>query len=695
MAVLKCIVCGGELEVNADMSVGVCKYCDSTITIPKGLDRKGQLYNRAVFLRQNNEFDKAEDTYEDILKEDNSDAEAHWGLVLSKFGIEYVLDPGTLERIPTCHRTQQESILSDPDYQAAIKYSDSESRGVIEKEAKRIHKIQEKILEISQKEPPYDVFICYKESDELGNRTEDSLLAQDLYYELVKKDYKVFFARKTLESKLGTEYEPIIFAALSSAKVMIVLGTKPDHFNSVWVRNEWSRFSKMSRDTHKVIIPAYRGISPYELPVELASLQSQDMSKLGFMQDLTDGIERCMRNEKKISVHEEIGEARQVASSIERLLQNGETYLSLDNYTSAEEVYITITKEYPEDYRGWWGLIVCKTHNFSEVLQERDVLNVWLGYVKKLASTEQFAELEKKYIEYAQKVALSAASEDMKLVEAIIDEYTGEIKGIEEQILCMEQKCNQEIKDVDKEIEKWNKGISIVKGSYKKANVETAIGGIIAILGGIICAKGSMFLGIIVLASGICVCFAYLSKAAYEYSEGDSYRRKISDEEKKKPEIEKKYNEKKVTLREGIPPLQSRIEECQKYLELGKEQIATIWLEEECKKLGIQKIPDSAIKEYRDIVFKMDDSIVSSAIRKYKEGKVDIKLISAGSAKELVAMTLQDIMGIEWEDAMTLVNNVPVMIKEAVYKEDAENIKSKIEEGVLDAEVQLINRKLS
>ncbi len=35
MAVLKCNVCGGELEVNADMSVGICKYCDSVITIPK------------------------------------------------------------------------------------------------------------------------------------------------------------------------------------------------------------------------------------------------------------------------------------------------------------------------------------------------------------------------------------------------------------------------------------------------------------------------------------------------------------------------------------------------------------------------------------------------------------------------------------------------------------------------------------
>ena len=82
MSILKCSVCGGELEVTPDLTVGKCKYCDATILIPKELDRKGKLYNRAVFLRQNNEFDKAASIYEEILKEDNEDADAHWGLVL-------------------------------------------------------------------------------------------------------------------------------------------------------------------------------------------------------------------------------------------------------------------------------------------------------------------------------------------------------------------------------------------------------------------------------------------------------------------------------------------------------------------------------------------------------------------------------------------------------------------------------------
>jgi hypothetical protein len=39
---------------------------------------------------------------------------------LCRYGIEYVEDPRTHERVPTCHRTQYEPILTDADYLAAL-----------------------------------------------------------------------------------------------------------------------------------------------------------------------------------------------------------------------------------------------------------------------------------------------------------------------------------------------------------------------------------------------------------------------------------------------------------------------------------------------------------------------------------------------------------------------------------------------
>ncbi|MBQ9415835.1 MAG: toll/interleukin-1 receptor domain-containing protein [Clostridia bacterium] len=133
------------------------------------------------------------------------------------------------------------------------------------------------------------------------------MLANDLYYQLKQEGFKVFFARITLEDKLGSAYEPYIFAALNSAKVMVVLGTKPEHFNAVWVKNEWSRYLALVKKSggKKVLIPAYRDMDPYDLPEEFSHLQAQDMSKLGFMQDLIRGIKKIAKvDEPKATVKE-------------------------------------------------------------------------------------------------------------------------------------------------------------------------------------------------------------------------------------------------------------------------------------------------------------------------------------------------------------------------------------------------------
>ena len=243
MSIFKCKMCGGTIEFEPGATVGVCEYCGTKQTLPHlDDDRRSNLYDRANHFRRNNEFDKAMDLYEQILNEDPTDAEAYWSLVLCRYGIEYVEDPATHKRVPTVNRTQFTSIFDDEDYKSALQHADGYQRAIYEEEAAAINEIQKGILAISQKEKPFDVFICYKETDVAGRRTQDSVLANDLYHQLTNEGFKVFFSRITLEDKLGTAYEPYIFAALNSAKVMVVLGTKPEYFNAVWVKNEWSRY---------------------------------------------------------------------------------------------------------------------------------------------------------------------------------------------------------------------------------------------------------------------------------------------------------------------------------------------------------------------------------------------------------------------------------------------------------------------
>ena len=311
MSVFKCKMCGGTIEFNPGDSVGVCDSCGTKQTLPHlDDDRRANLYDRANHFRRSNEFDKAEGIYEQILNEDPSDAEAYWSLVLCRYGIEYVEDPETRKRVPTVNRTQFTSIYDDDNYKSALQNADGYQRELYEEEAKAINDIQKGILAISQKEEPFDVFICYKETDNNGRRTRDSVLANDLYHQLIQEGFKVFFSRITLEDKLGTAYEPYIFAALNSAKVMVVLGTKPEYFNAVWVKNEWSRFLSLVKKSNgkKVLIPAYRDMDPYDLPEEFSHLQAQDMSRLGFMQDLIRGIKKIAKtDEPKQTVKETVG----------------------------------------------------------------------------------------------------------------------------------------------------------------------------------------------------------------------------------------------------------------------------------------------------------------------------------------------------------------------------------------------------
>jgi len=319
--VLKCKMCGGDIEVSQDMTVGTCLFCGSTMTLPRiESEKKARLFNRANQYRLNNEFDKAYDAYRAIVDEDEQEAEAYWGLILSEYGVEYVEDPKTGKRIPTCHRTKVQSITASVNYKQALQFADAESKFIYQDEAEVLDKLQKNIIAVSAKEEPYDVFICYKESDEqTGERTQDSVLAQQLYDALQEKGIRTFFARISLEEKVGQNYEPFIYAALKSARVMVLVTTSNEHCNAIWVKNEWMRFVQfMEEDKNKSIIPACYEMSPYELPDELTAYQAQDLAKVGATQDLVYGITKLLGKAPRESNNEIINELLEEKLSRER-----------------------------------------------------------------------------------------------------------------------------------------------------------------------------------------------------------------------------------------------------------------------------------------------------------------------------------------------------------------------------------------
>lgn len=364
--VIKCKMCGAPCTIkDENAKIFTCEYCNSQQTVVNLDDeRKVNLNERANQYRRNGEFDKAQELFEKVLSYDNTDPDVYWNIVLCKYGVTYVKDPSSGEQIPTINRTQKVSVLSDENYKKALEYSDDIADEILEKQARKIDEINRQILALSEKEEPYDVFISYKETETGTNnkRTKDSILANQIYDQLRREGFKVFFSRITLKEKAGSEFEPVIYSALKTSKVMVLVSTSKEHMVAPWVKNEWSRFLRMSeKDKGKTIIPVYKDMDPYEdFPDELALYQGLDLADLSTIPELILTIRKKLELEK--------GKDKKAASSFEldenyvvnikALFRRVEIFLSDDDFDSADQYCEKILDINPECFDAYVGKLM-------------------------------------------------------------------------------------------------------------------------------------------------------------------------------------------------------------------------------------------------------------------------------------------------------------------------------------------------
>ena len=468
MAVFKCKMCGGQLDFTNNETVATCGYCGTQQTLPKFDDeRKITLFTRANHLRFNCEFDKAAGVYESIVTDFPDEAEAYWGLLLCKYGIEYV-DDNNGKKIPTCHRTLPISIMDDEDFSLAYDYAASTSKIIYREEAKAIDCIQQKILKIAATEEPYDIFICYKETDDsTGARTEDSAIAQDIYTELVKEGYRVFFSRVTLRDKAGSEYEPYIYSALSSAKVMLAIGTKEEYYDAVWVKNEWGRYlSMMADDKSKHLIPCYKDLDAYDIPNEFKNLQALNMADVTFFKSLLANIKKFVKNTSKIT---EAVSSNPAVANIDSLLKRAFMFLEDGEFENANQYAEKVLDIDPENALGYVALLMVeldvkkreelvncknpfnKSANFQKAVRfgDEELANELNGYIK----TINARNVEIYYNQVVSAIPNATKKEDFeKIITALekIEAYKDTKEKIElcktkiEEILKAEEEAKKE-----------------------------------------------------------------------------------------------------------------------------------------------------------------------------------------------------------------------------------------------------------
>ena len=178
---LKCKMCGSDLYPEENEKVVICDLCGSEQTVPVADDtHKINLFNEANTYRRQNRFDEAAQVYRHVIAEYPDEHEARWCLLLCEYGIEYVDDIKTERKVPTCHRTLRKSILEHEEYKTIMQNASQEEKALYEREAAEIDRLQKEILKLSEKEEPYDVFICYKETGEDKRRTKDSQYASKI-----------------------------------------------------------------------------------------------------------------------------------------------------------------------------------------------------------------------------------------------------------------------------------------------------------------------------------------------------------------------------------------------------------------------------------------------------------------------------------------------------------------------------------
>ena len=251
MEQLRCTYCGGALRDRGDYYI--CESCRTKIkksAMERLSDQDIFDLNAARRLKETFRFDEAETAYDEVLRCNPDCEEAAWGAFLAEYGIEYQVE----EQKPTFHA------LSDipgckSRYYGALS---SEHKAEVDR---KIEPERLKIMRSVATLPVYDVFLSLKINDEDERRTPEHEWAMQLYYDLEKQGYRVFLSTQVLQTA-NFDWEPHIYRAIRTCRIMLVLTSSIDNTNAPWVRNEWRRILSRIRNTPAgEQPPAYRVIA--------------------------------------------------------------------------------------------------------------------------------------------------------------------------------------------------------------------------------------------------------------------------------------------------------------------------------------------------------------------------------------------------------------------------------------------------
>lgn len=624
----KCEQCGGSMIPDKKSRKMVCQSCNSVRPLfLSEEERYIRNYNRANRLRISRDYEGALEIYSNLIAEYTCGTEVYWQMVLCKYGVEYVEDGRSGRQVPNCTRANEMSIYKDPDYMEVVKRSKNDP--IYKELAEEINNMQQTLLLFASKQKPVQVFICYKE-DEISARSEDNMMARELYDQLKEKGIRAFYAKESLNPQIPSE--SVIFSAIRTAKVMVVLGSKREFFESTQIRNQWCRFKRlMENSSGKVIVPAYFHMGKKELPEELQSMSGINLDEAGAVAHLVKQIDQYVN---RIPAKEE-NKKEQAAGVLpaDRLIRNADTYLMLKNYKKAISEYNRVTEYYTDDYRGWWGLIVSNSKNFQDVPtgcvagRIMDAYNTWFIYARKLApDKESFREKEEQYLEFIRQISVNMAAEDMQQVNRVISRSGVSKEPVQEQLAIVKEekeqltKAYEEMKsEIEGDVRRAELMITKSKNLISAINRKTIISTIMILVGVIgfgLLNFRSLNLISTVISLGISVCgllfmFSIPRDKPKHYAKMKEQENIRKENMIKMQLVSENYNEKIAQIDKRIQDMEKNVRqcenslrECRTYLNQGIEKIASYFYKKNCQQIQVNVACDPYIESKRKAAYK-------------------------------------------------------------------------------------------
>ncbi len=349
MEYMKCPTCGGRCKFEYGKGY-VCGSCgniyDSAGTSESAADKLNIANQKRI---EDYDFEGALALCRDVLAEDANSQEANWCAMLAEYKIIYLKNDEN-KYVPSFLDPDVKTPLYECGYYAKLNtaYRDM---------ADKIEKMRRIVVDEARDIPDYDVFISYRQHKGRNSKeeTEESQWAEELYRLLSKQSgadkLRVFYDKESLDGS-NAGWEPHIYAALRSAKFLVLMGSSLENINSTWVKNEWKRFiAYRNMGKEKTLAVLGKNIDPMKLPdVALRAGQMIKADEKGWQEKLVKRANDACKENK----------------DVDYLLNEADTFICKNKFGKAKQNYLKVCSLAPRDSRGYWGLVRCKYKAFDD-----------------------------------------------------------------------------------------------------------------------------------------------------------------------------------------------------------------------------------------------------------------------------------------------------------------------------------------